>query len=289
MSDDEEWETDADFENNLTEKEQRAFGNKETMDKYNAVMDKTGGSIPGESKLSLAKPATPEAPPRPEPKPKPQAPAPPTPPPPAPTPPKPTPGKLPANAFNNPAAATSESPARGKAMGKLNLGANPMFDPLSGAKDHLAEGTTPRASPRQQQTAKHVLSRTRRASDQGSKELNELFSSLDTDDSGTLDIDEMARGLDMLQVPMTREKLAAMLKEEVLACLLACFLTCSLTCLLAHLLASLLTCALAMLKEEAPGFDRPRQSWSTSGSHAHKPWPPCGHSMAGPGWQSTAY
>ena len=51
MSDD-DWETDADFENNLTETEQRAFGNKATMDKYNAVMDKKGGHAPGESTLA---------------------------------------------------------------------------------------------------------------------------------------------------------------------------------------------------------------------------------------------
>ena len=52
MSDD-DWETDADYENNLTESEQRAFGNKETMEKYNAVMEKAGGGpAPGEAVLS---------------------------------------------------------------------------------------------------------------------------------------------------------------------------------------------------------------------------------------------
>ena len=50
MSDDDDWETDADWENNVTEQEQRAFGNVETRDKYNAVMDKSGHSIPGQAR-----------------------------------------------------------------------------------------------------------------------------------------------------------------------------------------------------------------------------------------------
>jgi len=61
MSDD-DWETDADFENNLTEAEQRAYGNRETMEKYNTVMSKGGGSVPGEAKMSLAAPPAPTPP-----------------------------------------------------------------------------------------------------------------------------------------------------------------------------------------------------------------------------------
>ena len=90
MADDDDWETDADFENNLTEAEQRAYGNRETMDKYNAVMDKAGGSIPGASMQSSAPAAKAAAPPLVEPTPEPVAAA---------TPARPTPGKLPTSTF----------------------------------------------------------------------------------------------------------------------------------------------------------------------------------------------
>ena len=53
MSDDDDWETDPDYKNDLTEEQQRAFGNKETMEKYNAVMDKSGASAVGASVLPL--------------------------------------------------------------------------------------------------------------------------------------------------------------------------------------------------------------------------------------------
>jgi len=51
--DDDDWETDADYVNDLTEEQQRAFGNKETMEKYNNVMDKTGDSVVGASRVEL--------------------------------------------------------------------------------------------------------------------------------------------------------------------------------------------------------------------------------------------
>ena len=38
MAPDDDWETDADYENTLTEAETRAFGNRETMDKYSTLM-----------------------------------------------------------------------------------------------------------------------------------------------------------------------------------------------------------------------------------------------------------
>ena len=44
MADDDDWETDADFENNLTEAERRAYGNVETKKNYEKVMDKSGSS-----------------------------------------------------------------------------------------------------------------------------------------------------------------------------------------------------------------------------------------------------
>ena len=63
MGDDDDWETDADFENNLTEEQQRAYGNAETMAKYQSVMDKAAGSVaPGSYESRVAAPTA--APPR---------------------------------------------------------------------------------------------------------------------------------------------------------------------------------------------------------------------------------
>eukprot|EP00316_Scyphosphaera_apsteinii_P011186 CAMPEP_0119298776 /NCGR_PEP_ID=MMETSP1333-20130426/926_1 /TAXON_ID=418940 /ORGANISM="Scyphosphaera apsteinii, Strain RCC1455" /LENGTH=760 /DNA_ID=CAMNT_0007299969 /DNA_START=35 /DNA_END=2317 /DNA_ORIENTATION=- len=50
MADDDDWETDPDFKNDLTEAEQRAFGNRETMERYNELMDKSGNSVVGASR-----------------------------------------------------------------------------------------------------------------------------------------------------------------------------------------------------------------------------------------------
>ena len=60
MSDDDDWETDADFVNDLTEEQKRAFGNKETMQKYNATMGR--GSLTAPPGSSQFEPATREAP-----------------------------------------------------------------------------------------------------------------------------------------------------------------------------------------------------------------------------------
>ena len=133
MADDDDWETDADFENNLTEVEQRAYGNAETMARYQAAMDKSGGSVPGEQLAGITQPAAP-----------PQAPAPastteismPTP---VPTPPSggvkakaatfapsvspsssegtPTPGKLDLSRLGSPAAVPETKPLSARAGG----------------------------------------------------------------------------------------------------------------------------------------------------------------------------
>ena len=68
MADDDDWETDADYQNDLTEAEQRAFGNREQMVRYNEVMEKSGGSIPGEAKagVTLAAPVSSQPPSEPQ-------------------------------------------------------------------------------------------------------------------------------------------------------------------------------------------------------------------------------
>jgi len=213
--DDDDWETDADFENNVTEQEQRAFGNAETRDKYNAVNDKMGSSIPGEYKPRLASSGVPPTPTPPVPTPAAQTPAaqksgwaanylaPAAGEPPAATPDKLNiPGKLPAH------------PAAFGSAGKLPLnsvGKSLGQDPLGSTKDALSSAPST-ATPRSN-TTKNVLNRNRRVSDKGSKELNEIFMALDTNESGTLDFEEMLSGLERLQMPMPKDKLAAILKE----------------------------------------------------------------------------
>ena len=48
MSDD-DWDTDPDFKNDLTEAEKRAYGNRETMEKYQSATGGHGAALGAES------------------------------------------------------------------------------------------------------------------------------------------------------------------------------------------------------------------------------------------------
>jgi len=56
MADDDDWDTDPDFKNDLTEAEKRAYGNRETMEKYQAATGGHGAAVGSESG-ALDKPA----------------------------------------------------------------------------------------------------------------------------------------------------------------------------------------------------------------------------------------
>lgn len=233
MSDD-DWETDADFENNMTEAEQRAYGNRETMEKYQAVMEKAaGGAIPGQSKLGVTpakelgtNPSAPNPsaaaplvdvsdhalPPAARAVPDEVAahayvPKPSGPPPPAPTPPQPaaparaavaTPGRLniPAMCGGSDSASNKTPPPSGAALGTM------------GSSGSLLSGGGTGASARG-----NVHSRHRRISDSGTKQLQELFASFDLNKNGRIEVRELLLALERLGLPANAEKVAALLKE----------------------------------------------------------------------------
>lgn len=186
MADDDDWETDADFENNLTEAEQRAYGNAETKARYEQVMEKSGATAPGESLKGVTMaPAT----------------APPTPPPSLPV-------VATAAAGDFTAPPSAYEPVKAPTPTKLDLKSvfntsmkNMSPKPLEGV------ASTPSGS-----ASKNVLNRTRRISDQQAKELADVFKSFDTDGSETLTVDELEQAFNKLGMPTPKDKLTAMLK-----------------------------------------------------------------------------
>ena len=225
MSDD-DWETDPDFTNDLTEKQQRAFGNQETMQKYNSVMDKAGGSIPGEApKISLApkpSPASmqpvdlsdgllqPARSPAPTPAPAPAFSSPPraTPPAAPPPPPQPLAGTPP-----------SLGSARTATPGRLHIpatlqGTNNTAGSSASQQPPPPLGSTHGGSQRGLGSARGAVhNRTRRVSDLGSRKLQEVFQSFDTDGSGSIEQRELEGAMAKLGMPSDAEKIVAMLKE----------------------------------------------------------------------------
>ena len=237
MADDDDWETDADFENNLTEAEQRAFGNKETMDKYNTVMDKAaGGAVPGEAKMaqSMAPTAAQQAAPSsnvitditdtglsaPASTPvfTPMTPAPaPAPPAPTPTVRTPTPGKLQAPAPPPPAPTpTVRTPTPGKLQMPAVCGeaSTPAATtPLAGAPSPLNRAASSQGSGNLGSARGAVHNRHRCASTSGDAKMKQLFDSFDTNRDGSIDKAELSQAMERLGMAVTADKLAAMVAE----------------------------------------------------------------------------
>ena len=245
MADDDDWETDADFENNLTEAERRAYGNVETKKNYEKVMDKSGSSAPGES-ISLTKvlaaapaPAGPSAraveygvksvatpPPKPATPPKPAPPAAAPAPKPAPAPPPPPPMPAPPATPPAPPPPTPPPPATPPTTTPGKLDTSKFGSPAAAASP--ATASSPAPAPGKLDASKfgapaagasgaaaggkNVLNRTRRISDAASKELIGVFQMIDADGSGTLTIDELVAAFEKLGMSTPRDKVVAMLK-----------------------------------------------------------------------------
>ena len=203
MADDDDWETEADYVNDLTEKEQRAFGNKETMTKYNAVMEKAGASIPGESKMTTtqaaSKPIASAAVEVSDPAPR------------APAPPPAAP------------AAPAATPTPPKPIGKINMegrfgGSSPevVQQTAPASASSAAKAPTPRARSVHTSDGRSggVLSnRTRRISDQTKEQLEKVFKSFDVNGDGTVDVGELGAAMEKLGMASNQDRLAAMVTE----------------------------------------------------------------------------
>jgi len=205
MADDDDWETDPDYKNDLTEAQQRAFGNKETMDKYNAVMDKSGGDV-GASRLPDVDLLQKKGPAR--------------------------LGEVEDGGIDNglrtldpTSYAQPSAPAPPPPLPKLNLSKEALVAPPT-ASPMAAGAQTERPAPVAQkpsaiQSARRrsfeppatarVHDRAVAMSTEERAELETLFKSFDADSSGSITVDELAQVLAQLGTPTSKEKLTAMM------------------------------------------------------------------------------
>jgi len=188
---DDDWETDADHVNDLTEAEQRAYGNRETMLKYQSVMETSGASVPGGVTLAPG-------------------------------------AKAPAPAMDvsddaAPAAPASPAPvaavpaAAASPPGKVQV---PSM--CAGTPDSSSSASTPQSLSRANMGSSGVAigsarsavhNRHRCASVDTDHQLKDLFASFDTDRSGFISTDELSNAMEKLGMPTQPEKIAAVLKD----------------------------------------------------------------------------
>eukprot|EP00908_Phaeocystis_cordata_P003209 Transcript_13501.p1 GENE.Transcript_13501~~Transcript_13501.p1 ORF type:complete len:700 (-),score=271.86 Transcript_13501:500-2500(-) len=200
MSDD-DWDTDPDFKNDLTEAEKRAYGNRETMEMYQKATGGHGGVV-GAQTGALNAPATPA----------------------------PKMGEVindaePVGLAPTPraeyAAPASQSPSSTPSgplpsmMKKESSRRAPFGAAIALTPAHSVERVeTERPAPTRRGASGHgVFDRPKAMSEAELQELRTVFGTFDTDSSGSITVDELSAAMAKMGTPMDRGKLVAMVGD----------------------------------------------------------------------------
>ena len=181
MSDD-DWDTDPDFKNDLTEAEKRAYGNRETMEKYQSATGGHGAALGAESGALNA-----------------------------PAPPPPKMGEVLSGEIG--AGPTPVPEARYSAPTRVEY-AQPQMPPrapmeaAASAKPAAASAVAARRPSKQS-----VFDRPKDQSDAEVQELRDVFDAFDADRSGRISVEELSSAMQQMQLPVERGKLVALMGE----------------------------------------------------------------------------
>lgn len=209
MADDDDWETDPDYKNDLTEEQQRAFGNREAMEKYNQAMGRqdTEGAI-GQMKVQVV-PLAPE---------------------------RKAAGEVvegdeavaPLGLKGDDSLRSDGSAQGGKVQPsstfspQLAVGENRRASalPLSKAASSFASPESVGLAEARRKSAltcgseKSVLQRSKALPQEEMEKMRRLFDSFDADKSGHITVEELSTVLEQLGTPTAVEKVKLMLKES---------------------------------------------------------------------------
>ena len=177
MSDD-DWDTDPDFKNDLTEAEKRAYGNRETMEKYQSATGGHGAALGAESGALNA-----------------------------PAPPPPKMGEVLSGEIG--AGPTPAPEARYSAPTRVEY-AQPQMPPR--APMEAAASAKPAAAsavPARRPSKQSVFDRPKDQSDAEVQELRDVFDAFDADRSGRISVEELSSAMQQMQLPVERGKLVA--------------------------------------------------------------------------------
>ena len=181
MSDD-DWDTDPDFKNDLTEAEKRAYGNRETMEKYQSATGGHGAALGAESGALNA-----------------------------PAPPPPKMGEVLSGEIG--AGPTPAPEARYSAPTRVEY-AQPQMPPR--APMEAAASAKPAAAsavPARRPSKQSVFDRPKDQSDAEVQELRDVFDAFDADRSGRISVEELSSAMQQMQLPVERGKLVALMGE----------------------------------------------------------------------------
>ena len=178
MSDD-DWDTDPDFKNDLTEAEKRAYGNRETMEKYQSATGGHGAALGAESGALNA-----------------------------PVPPPPKMGEVLSGEIG--AGPTPAPEARYSAPTRVEY-AQPQMPPREAAAS--AKPAAASAVPARRPSKPSVFDRPKDQSDAEVQELRDVFDAFDADRSGRISVEELSSAMQQMQLPVERGKLVALMGE----------------------------------------------------------------------------
>ena len=188
MSDD-DWDTDPDFTNDLTEVEKRAYGNRETMEKHQAATGGHGAAFGAESGALSA-----------------------------PAPPPPKMGEVLSGQIGG--GPTPAPAAQYTAPTRVEY-AQPQMPPKVPSlvkESHMAAASSakPAASsmvPARRPSKGSVFDRPKNLSDAEVQELRAVFTAFDTDQSGRISVEELSNAMQQMELPVERGKLVALMGE----------------------------------------------------------------------------
>lgn len=187
MSDD-DWDTDPDFKNDLTEAEKRAYGNRETMEKYQSATGSHGAALGAQSGALNA-----------------------------PAPPPPKMGEVLSGEIG--AGPTPAPEVRYAAPTRVEY-AQPQMPPRAPSlvkESHMAasSASSPAVSavPARRPSKASVFDRPKDLSGAEVQELRDVFDAFDADRSGRISAEELSSAMQQMQLPVERGKLVALMGE----------------------------------------------------------------------------
>ena len=182
MSDD-DWDTDPDFKNDLTEAEKRAYGNRETMEKHRVATGGHGAAFGAESGALNA-----------------------------PAPPPPKMGEVLRGEIG--AGPTPAPEARYAAPTRVEY-AQPQMPPRAPSlvKESRMEAASSAVQPARRPSKASVFDRPKDQSAAEVQELRDVFDAFDADRSGRISVEELSSAMQQMQLPVERGKLVALMGE----------------------------------------------------------------------------
>jgi len=182
MSDD-DWDTDPDYKNDLTEVEKRAYGNRETMQKHQAATGGHGAAFGSESGALNA-----------------------------PAPPPPKMGEVLSGEIGVGLAPTPAAQYAAPTRVEYTQPAPRRSTPALVKESHTMAAASA-AQPVRRPSKGSVFDRPKNLSDAEVEELRTVFSSFDADMSGHISSEELANAMEQLGSPVERSKLTALMGE----------------------------------------------------------------------------